>query len=57
MAPSFRHFNMTLVGWALRKFKRLKRRKKQACIFLINLAKKCPKLFVHWKPGVGTVFA
>jgi len=45
LAPMFRHFNKTLVAWAMRKFKPLRRRKRRACLFLENIAKEQPKLF------------
>jgi RNA-directed DNA polymerase len=57
MAPVFRYFNKKLVAWAMRKFKRLRRRKARAIAFLENLAEKRPKLFVHWNLGIGTAFA
>ena len=45
----FRHFNKTLVAWAMRKFRRLKDRKTRASIFLLEIAKREPSLFAHWK--------
>jgi RNA-directed DNA polymerase len=57
LAPIFRYFNKRLVAWATRKFKRLRRRKVRAITFLDDLAKKCPKLFVHWNTGIGKTFA
>lgn len=55
--PMLRHFNMTLVTWAMRKFKRFKRRKSRAFDFLVDLSRKCPELFVHWKRGMAGAFA
>ncbi|WP_373533395.1 group II intron reverse transcriptase/maturase [Vampirovibrio sp.] len=55
--PVFRHFNCTLVMWAMRKYKRFRRRKTQAAIFLENIAKRQPDLFVHWKRGMVGAFA
>jgi RNA-directed DNA polymerase len=57
LAPMFRHFNRTLVAWAMRKYKPLKRHKKRARLFLKNLAEKESYLFVHWERGVIGVFA
>ena len=34
MYPVLRHFNKTLVAWAMRKFRRLKGHKTRACIFI-----------------------
>ena len=55
--PIFRHFNQTLVAWAMRKYRRLKGHKTRACIFLENTAKKQPRLFVHWQRGTVGAFA
>jgi RNA-directed DNA polymerase len=42
------HINAALIGWAMRKFKRLKRRKTRAAIWLKGVARREPTLFVHW---------
>jgi RNA-directed DNA polymerase len=55
--PVFRHFNLTLVAWAMRKYKRFRSRKTQAAIFLEKIAKKQPQLFVHWQRGMVGAFA
>lgn len=55
--PLFRHFNLTLVAWAMRKYKRFRRHKTQAAIFLETMAKKHPRLFVHWQNGMVGAFA
>jgi RNA-directed DNA polymerase len=52
MYPVLRHFNMTLVAWAMKKFRRLKGHKIRASLFLKSLAKRCPYLFVHWQRGM-----
>ena len=52
-----RHFNMTLVAWAMRKFKRFKRRKSRAFDFLVDLSRTCPEIFVYWKRGMVGAFA
>jgi RNA-directed DNA polymerase len=57
MYPVLRHFNMTLVAWAMRKFKRLKGHKTRAAIFLEGIAKKQPRLFAHWQRGMVGAFA
>lgn len=53
----FRHFNMTLVSWVRRKYKKFQRHKTRASIFLEEIAKKEPNLFAHWKVGKVGAFA
>ncbi|MBK1851293.1 hypothetical protein FE845_08060 [Marinobacter sp. 1-4A] len=55
--PVLRHFNQTLVAWAMAKFKRLKGRKMRASQLLKSLAKTRPSLFVHWQRGMVGDFA
>jgi len=57
MYPVFRHFNLTLVAWAMRKYRRLKGHKTRASLFLESVAEKQPHLFVHWKRGMVGAFA
>ncbi len=57
MYPVFRHFNKTLVAWAMRKYKKLKGHKIRVCRFLENIAKKEPHLFVHWQKGMVGAFS
>ena len=52
MYPVFKHFNRTLVAWAMRKYKRLKGHKIRASRFIQGIAKQNPNLFVHWRRGV-----
>ncbi len=47
----FRHFNQTLVKWAMRKYKKLRGRKTETIKFLTRLAQDEPKLFAHWSRG------
>jgi len=42
--PVFKHFDKTLVAWAMRKFKRLKGHKIRASLFLESIAKRQPAL-------------
>ncbi|OLN27148.1 Retron-type RNA-directed DNA polymerase [Desulfosporosinus metallidurans] len=44
--------NQALVQWARRKFKKLKTHKTRAENWLGNIAKREPKLFVHWQMGI-----
>lgn len=57
MYPVFRHFNKTLVAWAMRKYRRLKRHKTRASLFLEAVAETQPHLFVHWQKGMVGAFA
>jgi RNA-directed DNA polymerase len=50
--PVFRHFNDTLVRWAMRKYKRLRRHKTRAIRFIADVARRQPGLFAHWRWGV-----
>lgn len=52
-----RHFNKTLVAWAMKKYKRLRGNKTKASIFLKEISEKEPHLFIHWKQSMGRVFA
>lgn len=52
-----RHLNMTLVRWARRKYKSLRRHKIKACQFMERLKAQMPFLFSHWRAGLGTAFA
>src|ERR1019366_10467112 len=51
MYPVLTHFDRTLVAWAMRKYKRLKRHKILASLFLESIAERHPDLFVHWRKG------
>jgi RNA-directed DNA polymerase len=47
--PVLDHINTALIGWAMRKFKRLRRRKTRAANWLKGVSRRDPLLFVHWK--------
>lgn len=56
--PVFRHFNGLLVRWAMRKYKRLRGHRLRAERWLGGIARREPRLFVHWhllgvKPAAG----
>lgn len=57
MYPVLRHFNQTLVAWAMRKYRRLKGHKVRASRFMEGIAKRQPHLFVHWQRGMVGAFA
>jgi len=46
--PVLNHINAALVKWAMRKFKRLRRRTTRAHSWLKGVARRDPALFVHW---------
>jgi len=53
MNSVWRHFNQTLIAWAMRKFQKLKRRKTAAEHFLAAVAKRephppCVRVVVAW---------
>jgi RNA-directed DNA polymerase len=50
--PTFRHLNGILVKWAMRKYKRLRDRPRQARRFIAEVARRQPDLFAHWRLGV-----
>lgn len=55
--PMLRYVNQTLLAWAMRKFKCLKRRKIRASQFLQRMARDHAALFVHWHIGMQGTFA
>jgi RNA-directed DNA polymerase len=50
--PVFRHLNDTLVRWAMRKYKRLRRHTGRARRFIADVSRRQPGLFAHWRFGV-----
>lgn len=55
--PVFRHFNLTLVAWAMRKHKRFRQRKTRASKFMEGISMRQPGLFAHWRNGMIGAFA
>lgn len=58
LRPVFRQFNHSLTRWAMRKFKRLRHRPRQAQYWLGRVARREPRMFAHWdilglKPTAG----
>ena len=49
LRPVFRQFNHSLTRWAMRKFKRLRRRPRQAQYWLGRVARPEPRMFAHWE--------
>jgi len=52
-----RHFNNTIVTWIMRKYAKFKGRKTRARRLLVDISKRNPSLFVHWKTSVEVGFA
>ena len=57
MSSIWRHFNKTLVAWAMKKYKRFRGCKTRAAKFIKRIADKQPSLFVHWRSGMQGAFA
>jgi RNA-directed DNA polymerase len=57
LVPLYAHVNRTLTAWAMRKFKRFRRQRVRASKFIEAIAKRQPKLFVHWEQGILEMFA
>lgn len=55
--PVWRHFNQTLIAWAMKKYKRLQRHKIKAGLFIERISLKQPGLFAHWRAGMRGGFA
>jgi len=56
MNPVWRHFNKTLIAWAVKKYKCFRYRKTSAAKFLATIAKRQPNLFAHWRVGMRGAF-
>ncbi len=52
MYPVLRHLELFLIQWAMRKYKRFRRHKTRARIWLGRIARREPNLFVHWRLGL-----
>ncbi len=50
--PLLRRINDQLVRWAMRKYKRLRRREKRAGELLAEASRRSPQLFAHWRIGL-----
>jgi RNA-directed DNA polymerase len=59
--PLLRRINDHLVRWAMRKYKRLRRRERRAGELMAEASRRSPRLFAHWrfglKPGGWTMGA
>jgi RNA-directed DNA polymerase len=58
LAAVFRHLNITLVRWAMRKHKKLRRHRRRAESWLGGIARREPRLLAHWhllglRPAAG----
>lgn len=54
MYPALRNIERFLIRWAMRKFKRLQGHKKRAKYWLGRVRAREPRLFVHWRLGLGS---
>ncbi len=50
--PLLRRINEHLVRWAMRKYKRLRRREQRARQLLVEASRRSPQLFAHWRSGL-----
>jgi group II intron reverse transcriptase/maturase len=57
MTDIYGHVDRTLRDWAMRKYKRLHKRKTRAAAFLKDVATQHPRLFAHWRLGHVRTFA
>ena len=53
LCPVFRHVNLSVIRWMMRKFKRFKGHKTRAGIFLEGVLEKEPGLFARWRSRVS----
>lgn len=53
----WRHFNRTLLSWAIRKHKSLRKCKTKGSRYLARIYKNQPNLFAHWRAGMFNGFA
>jgi group II intron reverse transcriptase/maturase len=51
LSRTFQLFNRILIRWAMRKYKRLRRRVNKAVRWLARIVRTQPWLFVHWQAG------
>jgi RNA-directed DNA polymerase len=56
LQPLFRHVDLTLVGWARRKFKRFGAHLTQAHCFITQVARDKVDLFTHWQLAANGLF-
>jgi len=54
MYPFLRNIERYLIRWVMRKYKRFQGHKQRAKKWLGSLRKREPKLFVHWRLGLGS---
>jgi RNA-directed DNA polymerase len=52
LKPVYSHLNNSLRRWAMCKYKGLRKYKTRAARFIEGIAKRHPKLFVHWELGI-----
>jgi RNA-directed DNA polymerase len=52
MDSVFNHFNSSIRAWAMRKYKKFNQRRRRAACMVENIARKQPRLFIHWERGI-----
>ena len=52
LRPVLNQLNLSLRRWAMRKYKKLRSRKRRAYHWLGRIARKRPALFAHWRVGI-----
>ena len=57
LGPLWRHFNKTLVSWAMRKYRPLYGHATKAGKFIERISVRQPSLFIHWQRGIAGSFA
>ena len=50
--PLLKRINDNLVRWAMRKYKRLRRRQQRARELMPEASRRSPRLFAHWRFGL-----
>lgn len=54
MYPALRNIERYLIRWVMRKYKRFQHHKRRARNWLGRVRKREPRLFVHWRLGLGS---
>lgn len=57
LCPVMRHFDQTMIAWAMQKYEKLRRHKTRAAQFMQTVKDTKPWLFAHWKQGLVGVLA
>lgn len=55
MYATLQRINRRLMSWAMKKYRRFRRKPKLAAEWLREVAKRSPELFVHWQMGINSI--